>query len=325
MSSEPDNRAQLAALRLAYRTRRYLLRNPDVLGFGVGYRFRDGVRTDEPALIVYVRSGVKSRDPGQVARHRRIPMRVHVPGPGRERWLPVDLVETGVGELCLGVSPAVTVCPCDDGTSFGTVGWVARQADGTPAFCSCYHVLLPSFFSPAKQTQIFFDDPADPQFVTCPSPSFGGNLATQLGRVMRGERSPTADLALAEVLPGVALSGTMPGIGKLGKPRKLKSLKNEPGSGEFVQVAVGHDGPVEGRLVEFPVTFTVDYPDFSNYTLRNLIMAETEPLVRRGDSGALLLDKDRCPLGMLIGRDPSTKRSFYMPMAAIMALNLSPL
>lgn len=325
MPKETENARELAAARLAYRTRRYLLRNPDVLGFGVGHRFCQGERTGEPALVVYVREGVKSRDPQRVPRHRRIPRHVRLPGRGGSRMLCVDLVETGVGELCQGVTPAVTVCNIGSAVEFGTVGWVARQASGTPVFCSCYHVLLPRAFNPPRTTQTFFHNPAQPQEVTCPSPLFGGSIGNRLGTVMRGERSPTGDLALAEVKAGVSLGSAIQGVGAMGNPpRILQSFKNQPGQGERVRVAVGHDAPIEGRLAEFPASFTVRYPDFPEYTLNNLIMVVTDPVVRPGDSGALLVDDDRRPLGMLIGRDVPSRRSFYMPMSAIMAFNLTP-
>ena len=317
------NAEQLSALRLAYRTRRYLQRNPDVLGYGVGYRVRAGERTGEPALVVYVRKGTKSRDLNRVAKHRRVPVRVHVPGRGGERWMPVDLVEASVGELCASISAAVTVCNCESPVDFGTVGWVARQADGEPVFCSCYHVLLPGFFQPPRPTQLFFHDDTSPQFVTCPSPGFGGNKDTRLGVVVRGIRSGTADLALAQPLPGVNLTNFVQAIGSMGQPRILRAQNNQPGAGERVQVAVGHDGPIEGRLLEFPATFTVAYPDFAEYTLTGLIM--TDAAVRPGDSGALLLDEGRRPLGMLIGRDRVSGRSYFMPIATVGALNLRPL
>jgi hypothetical protein len=310
---EPELSTQLSRLVTAYDRRGYILRNPDVLGYGVGYRVKGGVRTDEPALVVYVREGLKQRDPQRVARQRRVPTRVRLPGPDGQRWLPVDLVEAGVAELCASVSSAVTVCNCGSPGEFGTVGWVARQANGTPVFCSCYHVLLPGFFSPAKETQLFFANPSAPQFVTCPSPGFGGNAEVRLGRVVRGVRSPTADLALAEVEPGVDLSDFVQAIGAPRKPpRNLDPQKNEPGQGERVQVGVGHDGPIRGRLMEFPVTVTMRYPDFPQYRMSNLIA--TDAPVRHGDSG-----------GLLLGRDVVAGRSYFMPMSTVMGLNLRPL
>lgn len=324
MKTTTEETKGLPAARLAYRSRSYLLRNPDVLGYGVGYRFRAGARTDEPALVVYVRQGTKSRDPNEVARHRRIPVRVRLPGRGRNRQLPTDLVETEVGELCASVTAAVTVCNCKATVEFGTVGWIARQADGAPVFCSCYHVLLPRRFQPPRKTQLYLPSPAAEELVTCPSPDFGGDLSLELGRVMRGIRSPTADLAIVEPIGAVALKDTIEAIGSMGKPRVLSSFNNPPGTGESVQVAVGHHGPIRGFLAEFPARFVVQYPDFPEYELRNLIMAITDPPVRPGDSGALLIDNDRRPLGMLVGREGVTGRSYYMPIAAIMALNLVP-
>jgi hypothetical protein len=320
----PELSAQLSDVELAYGSRSYLLRNPDVLGYGVGYRVKQGVRTDEPALVVYVRKGLKSRDLKAVARHRRVPTRVRVPGPDGPRWLPVDLVEAGVGELCASVSSAVTVCNCRVPNGFGTVGWVARQADGTPVFCSCYHVLLPDFFSPPREKQLFVPNPAVPQFVTCPSPGFGGNTELKLGRVVRGVRSPTADLALAEAEPGVDLSDFVQAVGAPRKPpRELSPQKNPPGQGEPVQVGVGHHGPIRGRLMEFPATVKMKYPDFPEYAMNDLIA--TDAPVRPGDSGALLLDEKRHPIGMLVGRDVQAGRSYFMPMSTVMGLNLSPL
>ena len=321
-SPTPEFAPELAAVRLAYRTRRYLLRNPDVLGFGVGYRFRDGTRTEEPALVVYVRQGGKSRDPGTAPRHRRIPRRVHVPGRGGNRWLPVDLVEAGVGELCATVTAAITTSNCDVPKQFGTVGWIAKQPDGKRVFCSCYHVFLPEHFFPAKKVQSFMEGSASTQHVTCPSTNFGGNEKVKIGRVLRGVRSPTEDLAIAEPLSGVEISAFVATVGKMEAPRLISSQKNAPGKGESVRVAVGHGPAPKGNILEFPVSFTVEYPDDKKYTLHNLI--STDAKVNRGDSGSLLLGKDQRPLGMLVCRDPMSGRSFFMPIAAVMAHGLTP-
>ena len=62
-------------LRRAIEERKYLLDIRDVLGYGVGYREKEGQRTREPALVIYVRPGRKAKEPQDFPRHQRIPKR----------------------------------------------------------------------------------------------------------------------------------------------------------------------------------------------------------------------------------------------------------
>lgn len=307
----------LRALRLAYRTRNYLLRIPDVLGYAVGFRIRDGERTHEPALIVYVREGVKRRDPSKVARHRRIPRHVNVRFRSDTKRLPVDLVESAPAELCTAfIGPGETVCNCAVPQVFGTVGWVGRQVDTTPVFVSCFHVLLARHLVGGNEL-LFIHDPAVPETVTTPSVTFGGNAGVQTGLVLRGVRTHSADLAIGQALGGAQLTSLVSGIGPLGEPRILRTGEVIPGQGEEIQVAVGHDGPITGRLLESPARFTINYPDAPGFQMDNLIATSAD--VREGDSGSALLDAAGQPLGLLVARDPLNRRSYFMPIATVMS------
>lgn len=307
----------LRALRLAYRARRYLLRIPDVLGYAVGFRIRGGERTDEPALIVYVREGVKRRDPSKVARHRRIPRHVNVGSRSGPKRLPVDLVESAPAELCAAfIGPGQTVCNCAAPQVFGTVGWVARQADSTPVFVSCFHVMLSRRMVGGGEL-LFIHDPAAPEAVTTPSVTFGGNVEMKTGLVMRGVRTHLADLAIGQVQGGAQLTSNVSAIGPLREPRFLRSDEIVPGQGEEIQVAVGHDGPTRGKLLEFPASFPVNYPDAPGFQMDGLIATSAD--VREGDSGSALLDLSGKPLGVLVAKDPVNRRSYFMPIATVMS------
>jgi hypothetical protein len=185
----------------AAKKRTYLLKISDVLGYAVGYRERAGQRTNEPALVVYVRRGRKRHKKQRFPRHQQIPERIRWRINGKPVWLPVDLVEVDEGRL-------QSSTPLLSGESIGnrrvnnntgTIGWVARRSsDNQPVMCGNYHVFL-TFPAHSTTPTLTYPSAGQPQeFVTSPSVQDGGNANTDaVGTVIRGRRDQLVDIAVA--------------------------------------------------------------------------------------------------------------------------------
>lgn len=331
MSSNTKDGEQQSWFRLidqAVKRRTYLFKIPDVLGTAVGYRIRDGERTHEPAVIVYVKPGTKARDPQDVPRHRRIPRRLRLTLRGKTTWLPVDLVELGRGQLCAKSFVAgSTVANNRTTANFGTVGWIARGQDGEPVLCGSYHVFLrrPDAYSPPSTTQRFRTGNPPAESLMCPGSIEGGDpVRDVIGFVKEGVRSRFVDAAIATVHEPGRVDDLARFIGRLGKIRDLNAEQIQPGSGETVRAVVHRSSPLTGQLLETSASFPFVYPDFPD-GLRMLDLIATDIPTQGGDSGALLVDAERRALGMLVGRDESGTRSFFMHIQHVVdALQLRP-
>ena len=322
------NRSWLRLIDEAVKRRTYLFKIPDVLGTAVGYRITGGERTHEPAVIIYVRPGRKAKDPKKLPRHQRIPHRLRLSLGGETVWLPVDLVELDTGRLCATSFVAgSTVANVRNVDNFGTVGWIARDGDGQPVLCGSYHVFLrpPDAYSPPSATQRFRSASAPRESLMCPCSIEGGDpVRDVVGFVKEGVRSRFVDAAVATVDEPDRVDDLARFIGRLEEIRDLNVEEIQPGGGETVRAVVRRSAPLTGKLLETSASFPFVYPDFPD-GLRMLDLIATDIPTQAGDSGALLVDGARRALGMLIGRDESGARSFFMHIQHVVdALQLRP-
>lgn len=326
MDSEARAR-RLELLEQAFEERRYLLGIHDVLGYAVGFRVRDGEATDEPVLTVYVRPGRRELDRSDFPRNQRIPERLRLRVDDEVVWLPVDLVESEPGELLAGspVRSGLSVGNSRRDDS-GTIGWIARTDDdaAAPVFCSAFHVLLRFDGSNLrggadKSYEFLFPDF---EHVLSPSIQDDGNLADHnVGHVLAGRRSRLVDVAVVSPRDAELVEATAVGIGEIGSARFLTAADLDPADPPTVQLRGRSTTQVtQGTVRRYPAAHVFSYPDRPN-GLMLMELIETDIATRGGDSGALLLDEDRRPLGMLVGRAGGS--SFFMHMRNIIeATNL---
>ena len=311
----------------------YLLGKVGVLGYGIGFRIRGGRRTDEPALVVYVRKGRKAEDPRRLPRHARIPNRVRIVLEGRSEWLPVDIVEDEVGNIAEAtsgppVSPVVIpghrIFNRDHPENWGTVGWVARDGQiGETVVCAAYHVLMrPLTGYPAKRiAQEYVHAPSDPERILGTADDPPGSHAYPMGQVWYARRDRQFDVGTVRLHPAAEAARYIRYIGSMGPLRYLGIQDLQGEAGEPVRLAAGAPAPSTGHVYEFPSFFPMRYPDWpGGLNMAGLIA--TDIPVSPGDSGGLLVDAGRRPIGMLVGS--SATRSFFMHLGeTAKALGLS--
>jgi hypothetical protein len=327
MASKEQPRWRL--LRRAIEERKYLLDIRDVLGYGVGYREKEGRRTREPALVVYVRPGRKAREPQDFPRHQRIPKRVRLKMRGKTVWLPVDIVETEPGRLQQGgdLRRAVSIGHSAQLARTGSVGWIART-DQQPVVCTAFHVLL-SMADPRLDGQIdksYRFDLGQLDNVVQPSREDGGDSVEDIvGFVIKGRRNNVVDVGVVQVTNQTWLAATAGRItvalsGPLGPPRSLAQEIDAVEQNLAVRMIGRTSGSAHGTLLEFPAVHTFEYED-RDVVLFSLLATDIQ--TSGGDSGALLVDADRRPLGTLVGA--AGGRSYFINIQSIIELmNLAP-
>ncbi len=317
-----ERQRTLELLERAVEERTYLLRVSDVLGYAVGFRVKDGETTEEPVLTVYVRKGRKAKDPEDHPPHQRIPSRIRLKVGKKWVWLPVDIVESEVGSLSAGPVQAGLSVGNSRKTDSGSIGWIARTDDeaSAPVFCSAFHVLLR--FPPNgskltgtvdKQYQFTF-----PNFENVVSPSVedGGDVAQDnVGHVMAGRRNNVVDVAVVSPRDAASVEAVARDIGPIGPARFLTASDLHPT--DPVQVRIRGRSTTQvttAQVVRFPAAHLFAYPDRPNGLLLFQLI-ETNIETQAGDSGTLLLDDQRRPLGMLVGRAGGS--SFFMHIQSV--------
>ncbi|MEK6375571.1 MAG: hypothetical protein AABO58_23075 [Acidobacteriota bacterium] len=299
-------------LQRAYRERDYVSRIRDVLGTAIGYRERDNVLTDELALIVYVRRGRKRADKGDYPRHQQIPKRVRLRVNGRTVWLPVDIIETPGLKLQATLVSSANVGNLSAAKVNGTVGWIARRKqDDAPVVCSNYHVLL-KFPPKPGQVVLPFPRPGQPpaEFALSPSRFKGGSSPQhEIGPVVLGLRDPFVDVAIVLVANSVNVSPQVPGIGAIGPARSITPADLAGGPIPVQLRGSASDQVMRGFATQYPSNLPFPYPDL-NDPLQMLDLIATDIATIGGDSGAVLLDESRRPIGILLGGDGI--RSWYI-------------
>lgn len=312
-----ERQRTLELLERAVEERTYLLRVSDVLGYAVGFRVKDGETTEEPVLTVYVRKGRKAKDPEDHPPHQRIPSRIRLKVGKKWVWLPVDIVESEVGSLSAGPVQAGLSVGNSRKSDSGTIGWIARTDDeaSAPVFCSAFHVLLRfppngSTLSGTTDKQYQFTFP-DFEHVLSPSVEDGGDLAqNNVGHVIAGRRNSIVDVAVVSPRDAALVEGIALDLGPLGPARFLTASDLHPTDPPQVQIRGRSTQHVTtGKVVRFPAAHLFGYPDRPNGLLL-FELIETDIQTQGGDSGTLLLDTDRRPLGMLVGS--AAGQSFFV-------------
>jgi hypothetical protein len=179
----------------------------------------------------------------------------------------------------------------------GTLGFFARRtADGVIGVVSNNHVLAAE------------DRGKDDDDILHPGPADRGSrpkdvIARLAGDYPRLKKSPqTVDCAFAPLVESIAYAPL-----SLGGGEKLSSVTAKPGGHDSVTKLGRTTGRTVGRITAFDVdNLPVDY-SFGRIQFNGLIEMESvsaQPFARPGDSGSLVLNADREPLGLLFVGSP---------------------
>lgn len=141
--------------------RSMLQKIPGVVGHGLGFRLKDGVETDEPCVVVFVRD---KKPPAELKRRHKRSIPPHL-SHGRLR-IHTDVIDIGKPKKQLG--PLGSLGPMGSG-SFGSIGAIVTDLDtGRPAVITAMHV--------SRHAEVSSIDPPIP----FAEPGAGGNRVGQL-------------------------------------------------------------------------------------------------------------------------------------------------
>lgn len=289
---------------------RELMRKPNAVAVGIGYKISGGVQTDEPAVIVSVKQKVPL---AQLSAADAVPKLVG--------GVQTDVIETG--EIVAFQDPRQRMRPARPGVSIGhyqitagTLGCLARK-NGEVFILSNNHVLANS-----NNAQV-----GDP--IWQPGKADGGTSADQIG-------------TLSEFV-AIAFDGSAPPpIGCLAQLLaffgvKPRAMQNEPGNnkvdcalarpttpdlvtpdilnigvptgvgtatlGTQVQKSGRTTGYTTGTILQIDVTVSVNYGG-PIATFTGQLMAGA--MSQGGDSGSAVLDMSKRVAGLLFAGSPTT-------------------
>ena len=301
----------MSAIFLAQQTKRQneaaLISRSNVVAVGVGFKFADGVQTNEPSVVVSV---VKKLPVIQLSESSLIPRTLG--------GVKTDVVETG--KIFALQDPTEKMRPARPGISIGHYQITAGsfgclvQRNGQVFILSNNHVI-------ANSNEAQLGDA-----ILQPGPHDGGTGADQIG-------------TLEEFIP-VGFSGSTPGCSPLAFLMRLfrpSALVNEPGNntvdcaiarplsddlvnpdilnigiptgvgtaalGTQVQKSGRTTGLTTDQITQIDVTVSVDYGG-KLATFTNQLMAGG--MSQGGDSGSVVLDMDKQVVGLLFAGSTNT-------------------
>jgi hypothetical protein len=258
-----------------------LLRNPNVVGLGLGSKIIDGRNTGEICLTIFV-SRKLTEDSLQKRKGRRLPKSLRE---GKRR-LPVDVVQIGTlkRQAFAGQS-----CSVSNGTlRTGTIGAPAVTPAGEDVFITAMHVTGLSHL-PAGGATLEVNAPSTRDFPSAPV----------IGRVIEGTRKGIDAAKVLITAPHKVLR-EIPEVGRIRGWRPLAF----PGDMDIPVMMFGATSQMKhtGFIVN-PSSFVPGFGLDSAITVSGFDTVG-------GDSGAALVDRQLIVLGFLVGEASDGLRIF---------------
>ncbi|KOA78103.1 hypothetical protein [Clostridium botulinum] len=262
---------------------RYFLNKANVVGIGCGYKVKKGFYTNQLCVQVFVSRKISSNE---LNSNDIIPLIY--------KGIPTDVKETGYFTTCSltqRVRPVLggySISTSMDERIYGTAGCLVTN--GVSKFVlSNNHVI-------ANANMLPINSP-----ITQPALKHGGHTSNDTIatlhkymplRFINGQQEPTnyTDCALGLLTKSNIMSSE---IALIGKPICVKN----PKLNTHVRKVGAISGLTEGDIISVDATFRSNYPNNKRCLFKDQII--TTPMAQNGDSGAILVDSNRCAVGLL--------------------------
>ena len=258
---------------------------PNVVGYGAGFRFKDGVRTNKRCASILVREKLPRKALAR-GKGKLLPTTLH----GSGYSVPVDVVE--VGEFSLYANPSDRITGHSTQVSTVTLGAFAvdNATNAVLALTAMHAAGNINQFPPPGGSEVPIHFLAE-----------DGSL---LGDLLRGTRGDGIDAGAIKLAAGQTPSRMLPGVGEMKSWRVLDQDADTGTAVTMFGALTGH--PVHGAISN-PCVFMPEM---------NLGPAiQVSIRAQRGDSGAALVDRDNFLLGLLVGGGEETQ--FFSPIGNI--------
>lgn len=260
---------------------------PNVVGYGAGFRFTDGLRTNERCASILVSKKLSKRELSR-GKGGLLPRTLR----RSEQSVSVDVIE--VGEFNLHTGPADRIAPQSNPGRTATLGAFATD-NATQAILG-----LTVLHAAGDMDEFPPLGAADPVGIL--DVSAGGQTA--LGTLLRGTRRNGIDAGVITLAEGQQPSRMLPDVGEI---KFWRVLDKDADTGAAVTMFGAETGePVHGVITN-PCVYLPEH---------NLGPAiQVAISAQAGDSGAPLVDRDTFLLGLLVGGGETTQ--FFSPMGNI--------
>ena len=306
------SKEELDSRRLFRRECNTWLKDPNVLGFGIGVKSAGGISTREPALQIFLKQKLRSSR----VRDRLVPSILRIPH--LHRPFLVDILELNT------VHPANTrymgegIRQNNWQIGPGSIGCFLRSSIhpiGPLYALTCWHVA--GMGKPSGTPVEWCDDAKG----CLPNLKFG-RLDRSISPGSAIKMGVVRDVALIKIDSDVEVSNiSRDGVGLTGI-RDPDSLT----AGEVLQLSGFKSiNRRSGRVIHTKAVLPVKYTGLGNINFKDVIVCDR--MSEEGDSGAIALDTQGRGVGMLVGGGQASQSdknvSVFVPLQAILeALNL---
>jgi hypothetical protein len=265
-----------------------LRRYSNVVGFGAGHRFVDGVRAPERCASILV-SRKLSEEELTRAGTDKLPKYLRRAG----KNVPIDVIE--IGEFKLHGAPADRIARQAEPGVIATLGAFATDNDTQDVLAlTALHAAVNDMLLYPQQ-----DGSNDPIGML----DVASGQQALLGNLLRGTRMNGIDAAAIKLDAGQQPSRSVTGVGEI---KSWRVLDQDADSGIGVTMCGAVSGVVHG-LISNPCVYIPEH------NLGPAIQVSIAAV--SGDSGAPLVDRDGILLGLLVGGGTNTQ--FFSPMGNI--------
>lgn len=271
----------------------------NVAGVGIGYKWVNGVPTDQTAIIVFVERKIRK---GAISKFSAVDMI-----PEEIDGIPTDVIEVGhitkqtFASKVRPIKPGYSVGHAD--ITCGTIGGFFIDKDGDHVILSNNHVLANENKANIGDL-IYQPGPSDAQFTAAllgfnDAPAKLPYFANLKDFVQLTSDNNTQDSAIAKVHPSFIEAGMIdlvyPAVN-----RPLNGFATAQAN-MSVQKMGRTSGYTTGRIISDNASFTVSY-DFGDATFDDCIVCSA--MSKGGDSGSIIFDMDMNAVALLFAGSP---------------------
>jgi hypothetical protein len=272
-----------------------LLKIPGVTGVAIGQKEKNGMRTGEISILVYVE---KKKQETAIPANQRIPPEIN--------GVKTDVIETGT--ISLHAYKGGTVLESDHQSGEGTLGSFAFTQETTPraVLLTNQHVVMSGTNTTPLSGEV------GPLICSICSPC----CSKVLGNVLKIILNANLDGSIALLKPGTQILPEVESIGVISGTHIITQAESDSGTFAVKIYSRMQGKVVNGTIQSINTSGAVNQHDGTlhrNYQ-NQISISSTSPFSVPGDSGSVLLDSSNRVVGLIFGGTPAGTLSLACPI-----------